>query len=148
MHNHAYYNEDVLYYFYLKNMFEKDAQKTIGKEVETVIGPSVRVEGNFTGEGNIVIEGSISGTLKTQHNLRVGKDAKVKADVQAANVYIAGEVRGNMKVTERTEILSTAKIFGNVETKILSVETGAIVQGKITMIAENREPQIEKRPNK
>lgn len=120
-------------------MFERENQKATPKEVETVIGPSVRVEGNFIGEGNVVIEGTVQGTLKTQHNLRIGKDAKVKADVEAANISLSGEVRGNVKVTERTELTATARVFGNLETKVLSVEPGAIIHGKLSMLSEQRE---------
>ncbi len=120
-------------------MFEKETQKTSPRDIETIIGPSVKVEGNFVGTGNVVVEGSVQGMLKTQQNLRIGKDAKVKADIQATNLYVAGEVRGNVKVSEKTELASTAKIIGNLETKALSVETGALLNGKCQMITEPKE---------
>ena len=128
-------------------MFNKDQNNPSPKEVETIIGLSVKVEGNFVSQGNVVVDGSVQGTLKTQHNLRVGKDAKVKADVEVANLFVAGEIRGNIKVSEKTELTSTAKIIGNLETKILSVETGAVLHGKCSMIGETRETN-EKRNGK
>ncbi len=128
-------------------MFERDEQKGVSREVETIIGPSVKVEGNFVGQGNVVVEGSMQGTLKTQHNLHIGKDAKIKADIQAANLYVAGEIRGNIRVAEKTELSATARIFGNLETKVLSVETGATLHGKCVMITEQNDAPV-KRPMK
>jgi len=105
-------------------------------EVETIIGPSVRVEGNFRGEGNITVQGVVQGTLKNSHNLNVGAQAKIKADVETKNLFLAGEIKGNVKVLEKTDLKSTAKILGNLETKKLSVEEGAIINGKCMMIPE------------
>jgi len=114
------------------------------KEIETIIGPSVKVEGNFFGEGNVVVGGMVNGSLKTNHNLRVEKEAKIKAEVEAANLYLAGEIRGNVKIGEKTELTSTAKIIGNLETKLLSVEAGAIINGKCLMLQEKNTGENKK----
>lgn len=120
---------------------EKDSKKA-----ETIIGPSVKVEGNFVGEGNVIVEGIVSGSLKTNNNLRVGKEAKIKAEVEAANLFLAGEIRGNVKITEKTELTNSAKIFGNLETKVLLVEEGAIINGKCVMIQEKVILENKKNP--
>jgi cytoskeletal protein CcmA (bactofilin family) len=104
-----------------------------GNEVETIIAASVKVEGDFTSQGNILIEGVVEGSLKTERNLRVGEKAKINADVSAANAVIAGEVRGNLSVSEKLELEPTAHIFGDVKTKILTVAAGAEVNGRISM---------------
>jgi len=106
------------------------------KTVETIIGPSVKVEGNFIGEGNVMVDGIVNGSLKTNKDLKIGKGAKIKAEVEANNVIIAGEVKGNIKVKEKTEVTNTARVFGNIETKLLSVEAGALLNGKCTMSPE------------
>ena len=112
-------------------MFKSDHETY--KEAETVIGPSVKVEGNFASDGDVVVEGQLTGTLKTSKNVRIGAAARIKADVEAANILQAGEIRGNVKVSEKLQLKSTAKIFGNVETNILSVEEGGILNGKCQM---------------
>lgn len=127
-------------------MFNKDEKNP--KEVETIIGPSVKVEGNFSGEGNVIVEGVLNGTLKTNHNLKVGKNARVKADIEAANAFMAGEVKGNIKIQEKTILTSSAKIIGNLETKILVVEEGAILNGKCIMLQETPSVEIKKNQNK
>jgi len=121
-------------------MFKKE---TGGEEVETIIGPSVQVEGNFVANGDVVVEGVVSGSLKTEKNLRVGEGAKIFANINAANALIAGEVQGNVKIKENLELTATAKIFGDVKTKILSVSAGAILNGKC-LAGEEKPAKYEK----
>lgn len=99
-------------------------------EVETVIGPSVKVEGDFVGEDNVDVEGVVIGNLKTSKNLRIGEGARVEADVFAENIFVAGEVIGNLKIKSKAELSGSAKIVGDLETGELSIETGAILKGK------------------
>lgn len=114
------------------------AKKDYGSEEgETIIGPSVKVKGNFVGKGNVIIEGSVSGSLKTTQDIRIGKESKVKAEIEAANAFVAGEVKGNLKVNGKVELSSSAKVSGDIEARILSIETGAIFNGRSTMVGEN-----------
>lgn len=118
---------------------------------ETIIGPSVKVEGNFTGSGDVVIEGAFTGTLKTTKSVRIGTNAKVKADVEGSSLYIAGEVRGNVKSAGAVELSATAKLLGNVEAAQLRVEPGAVLNGKCTMQAQPADiptPSAERKPRR
>lgn len=102
-------------------------------EVETVVGPSVNVEGDFASEGNIIVKGTVAGSVHTSRHLSVEPGAKVLANVRSGSATIAGEVRGNMKVKESIELTSTARVLGDIEAKILVVEAGALISGKINM---------------
>jgi len=107
-----------------------------GHEPETVIAASVKLEGDFQSQGNVLIEGVVEGSLKTERDLRVGENAHITADVTAANAVIAGEVRGNVYVSERLELESTARVHGDVRTKVLVVASGASINGRLAMGAE------------
>lgn len=102
-------------------------------EVETVVGPSVNVEGDFASEGNIIVKGTVAGSVHTSRHLSVEQGAKISANVRAGSARIAGEVRGNMKVKEVLELTATAKVLGDVEVKNLIVEAGALLCGKVIM---------------
>ena len=110
--------------------------RELGHEPETVISASVKVEGDFSSQGNVLIEGVVEGSLRTERDLRVGEKARIAADVSASNAVVAGEVRGNIVCTERLELEPTAKIYGDVRTKVLIVNSGASVNGRIAMGAE------------
>lgn len=119
------------------------------KEVETIIGPSVKVEGDFKADGNIIIEGQLSGNVKTKKNLRIGEGAKIKAGIEADNAWIGGEVNGNLKISGQLDISPNAKITGDIEASILTVETGAKINGNVKMdstgerVAEEEEVEEE-----
>jgi len=102
-------------------------------DVETVVGPSVHVEGDFASEGNILVKGSVSGSVKTSKLLTVERGAKILANVRAGNAHVSGEIKGNVKVDERLELSSTAQILGDITCNILAVEPGALIQGKVSM---------------
>ncbi|MFA5029811.1 MAG: polymer-forming cytoskeletal protein [Patescibacteria group bacterium] len=102
-------------------------------ETETVIGPSVKVEGDFVTEGNVVVQGTVCGTIKTSKDLKIGSKSKIFADVSAENALVAGEIQGNIRIGSRLELTSTAKVFGDVKTETLIMANGAILNGKCQM---------------
>lgn len=118
------------------------------RAAETVIGPSVKVEGNFVGSGNVVVEGVVNGTLKTAKDLRVGDAAKIKADVEAANVVVAGEIHGNVKTSGRLEVMASGKVLGNVEAAVLVVMEGATINGKVVMMKAGEAASMAPSPEK
>ena len=102
-------------------------------DIETVVGPSVNVEGDFASEGNIIVKGSVAGSVRTSRHLSVEQGAKILANVRAGSAQIAGEVRGNVKIKETLELTSTARVLGDVEVKTLVVAAGALIYGKLQM---------------
>ena len=103
------------------------------KELETVIGGTVTIDGTFVGAGDVIVEGRVSGTLRTSKNLQVGAGAVIKADVEAGNMLVAGEIRGQVKCSGKVELTATGKIYGNVDTQTIAVAHGAILHGKVAM---------------
>lgn len=112
---------------------EADTSHQVQDEVETVVGPSVNVEGDFASEGNIVVKGTVSGSVFTSKHLTVEMGAKIIANVRAGSATVAGEVKGNMKIKESLELVSTSKVLGDIDVKNLKVEPGALLYGRVTM---------------
>ncbi|HTX87094.1 MAG TPA: polymer-forming cytoskeletal protein [Candidatus Nanoarchaeia archaeon] len=117
-------------------MFKQEAKESYKedfKDAETIIGPSVMVKGNFNSTGNIVIEGVLKGGVKTAGNIYIGNHANITADLEAKSARIGGEVKGNLKIEGQLQIVSSAKIFGDIECSLLSIDSGAVINGKIVM---------------
>jgi cytoskeletal protein CcmA (bactofilin family) len=93
----------------------------------------VNVEGDFASEGNIIVKGTVAGSVHTSRFLSVEPGAKIMANVRAGSAKIAGEVKGNLKVRDSLELTSTAKVAGDIEVKVLSIEPGALLCGKVIM---------------
>ncbi len=102
-------------------------------EVETVVGPSVHVEGDFNSAGNILIKGSVAGKVSTNKLLTLEEGSKVTADIKAGDAIVSGEIIGNAKIENRLELTPTARITGDIKCDILVVHAGALVQGKVSM---------------
>lgn len=98
----------------------------------TVIGESIKIEGTFSGSGDVTVKGEIVGSLKTSHNVVVEATAKIEADVEARDISVAGEIKGNVVCHGQLTVQATAKIFGDITTDIISVETGAVLKGQCT----------------
>lgn len=100
---------------------------------ETIIAQGVKVEGDFHSQGDVMIDGEVTGSVETAQALTIGERARIHADVTAKTAVVAGEVKGNLHAVERLELLSTSVVEGDIETANLSIASGAIVNGKITM---------------
>jgi cytoskeletal protein CcmA (bactofilin family) len=100
---------------------------------DTIIAQGVKVEGDFTSSGDVVIDGEVAGTIQTASVLRVGATARIHADVAAASAVVAGEIQGNVRVSDRLELAEGSVVRGDVECKVLSVAPGAVINGRLTM---------------
>ncbi|MCK5211365.1 polymer-forming cytoskeletal protein [Candidatus Parcubacteria bacterium] len=127
-------------------MFKDLKKDTDAKQAETVIGASVKVKGNFHGDGDIIIKGEVEGNVKTKNFLLVDKSAKVSADVSAKDACIGGKISGNIKVSDYLEIKSSARISGDIHAKELSIEKGAILNGQCHMGDNQRKESEHKNP--
>lgn len=130
-----YYEEDEEQESGYSEMSETDSHDD---NIDTVVGPSMIVEGDFASEGNIVVKGTVTGSVCTSKNLTVEEGAKILANVKAGSANISGEVRGNIKIKDYLELNATAKVIGDVEAKTLAVEAGALMYGKIAMPGVDR----------
>lgn len=124
-------------------MFNKDNRPEKFKDAETIIGSSIKVKGNFHGQGNIIVEGSLEGSLKTEANLFIGDHAKIIANIEAQEAIINGEVKGNVKVKKYLAIGKTAKIFGDLQYGELSIERGGLVNGQLLINSDIKKESRE-----
>lgn len=106
----------------------------------TTIARGVKVEGDFTSQGDVNIEGDVNGHITTSGMLTIGTDAKLKAEVTAAEAVIAGSIDGTVTITKRMELKSTAKIRGDVTCETIVVEAGAMLEGKVSVGVAPKNP--------
>ena len=112
-----------------KNILD-DALNT---QAETIVGPSVKIQGDLNSEGNVRIEGQVSGKVQTSQSVYASPGSKIAADVLAGNAIIGGEIQGNLKISGNLVLQSTAKVTGDITCSILRVEDGAQFTGKCSM---------------
>ncbi len=99
---------------------------------ETVLGPDTVFKGVLKSPGSVRLEGKFVGDLELDGNALIGEQACITADIIAANVTIAGAVRGNIS-GQRIQLLRTGRVWGDIEASSISTEDGAFIRGTITM---------------
>ena len=96
------------------------------------IANNCNINGNINSAGDVTIDGQVEGTISIKGDLVIGEGAKVKADIQAENLQIKGEVKGKMTINTLLEISATGSLVGNIITKHLKIERGAKFIGTST----------------
>ncbi len=99
-----------------------------------IIGPSIVIKGDVSGEEDLFVQGRIEGTVNLeQHRVAIGPDGRVKADVRGLTVTIEGEVEGDLRGSEQVILRPSARVRGNIAAPRVILEDGAKFQGSIDM---------------
>ncbi len=99
--------------------------------LNSLIGENSVFEGKFYIAGSLKIDGKFEGEVKTEEELIVGESGKVKTDIYAKRVTVAGIVIGNIDAEEEVKLLSTGKVLGNVTAPKVYIENGVMIKGEV-----------------
>jgi len=119
-------------------MFGKEKTEKIDTmKIDTIIGHNVCLEGTLTSKETLRIDGKVKGKIECDGSILIGTEGIVEAEVIADNVYIAGELRGNVIANNYLEINESGKVFGDITTAKLVVDQGVVFEGRCHMISKN-----------
>lgn len=110
-----------------------DRKQEFGNTAESIVGPSVKIDGDLKSQGNLRVDGTVTGKVTTAQNLFVGESANLNADISAENAVINGSVTGNVKVIGALVLGRTGRLIGDMNCGSLQVEEGAYFAGKCQM---------------
>ncbi len=114
-------------------MFRKTPSETPPDKVNTVIGKETFFKGSIRAKGLIRIDGEMDGEIETQGDVVIGEGGKVKVDLKARHVAIAGKYEGNLEAEGKLEIKKSGIVVGTVKANGLLIDDGAIFSGSIEM---------------
>jgi cytoskeletal protein CcmA (bactofilin family) len=115
-----------------EHRFEPRSSPSVDEVVN--IGKSVFIKGELTGDENLTIEGRVEGRIELKdHNLVIGPNGKINAEVNAKNVTVIGSVVGNISATEVVEIKSSGSVMGDIRSARVSIADGAHFKGSVDM---------------
>ena len=110
------------------------AQASKGGKTVANMGQSIVFKGELTGDEDLEIEGQVEGDVNlANHQLTIGANGRVKAEVHAKSILVIGKVTGNLIATERIEIQASGVVEGDVKAPRLLVQEGAMLNGRIDM---------------
>ncbi|MFW5685198.1 MAG: bactofilin family protein [Spirochaetota bacterium] len=101
--------------------------------LQTVLAEDIDFEGEIHFSEPLLIKGSVKGKVVSDTDLYINADAVVAAEIDARKVSVKGEVRGDIRATDRLELFASARVTGNVFTPDLIVQSGCSLNGSCTM---------------
>lgn len=121
------------------NKKDSAEDNTLLEQVGTIIGPGAVIEGPLTTKDSTRIDGIIKGNVTISGALIIGQDGKITGTVSALNVYVAGEVTGNITAPQgKIEISDTGKVYGDISCKGIIIDENAVFQGKCEMTGQDK----------
>jgi cytoskeletal protein CcmA (bactofilin family) len=100
-----------------------------GSDLTAFIDEGSEIEGKYTFQGTVMLNGKFSGEIVSSDSLIIGEKGVVNATVRAGVVMIHGELIGNVFANERVELRGSARLHGDVEAPVIVVEEGVVFEG-------------------
>ena len=102
-------------------------------EEATVISKGVKIEGKLSCSGNIRLDGEVQGDISSEGVVIIGENGKVNGQINADSITIGGRVAGTVRAKDKVVLEAKANLKGDIVTKILSVDAGAVFNGNTKM---------------
>ena len=110
-----------------------------------VISKAMSIKGEITGSEDLLIDGEVNGKVTmTDGKVSIGPGGRVTADIEAAEIIVRGQLKGSLRGRERVVIGQTGQVSGNVVTRRIVIEEGAVFSGQVDVV--RAEEQRASRP--
>ncbi len=106
----------------------------------SVLGKNIKFRGELIGTENLHIEGVIDGVVIMKgHNLSIGEEGVINANVHAQNLTIHGKLTGDVLADELIQIKNTAIVKGNLIAPRIQLDDGGKFRGSMDMVDTEQE---------
>jgi cytoskeletal protein CcmA (bactofilin family) len=133
-------------------MFERKDKAGMRKEtpieksdIKAFLGPGSQFEGKLLFDEIVRLDGTFRGEVTSRDTLIVGETADLQAEVTVGTLILSGRFKGNIKATRKVELRAPAQLEGNIETPLLVVEEGVLLNSTICMKREVTAPGEEEK---
>jgi len=117
--------------------------------MNTIIGKGSVMEGVFRIDSSVRIDGTVKGELSSSDAVIVGTSGQVEVSLlKAKNIVIGGKVVGNLEIEERTHLQARSMLHGDLKTRVLIIEEGAVFKGNCDSGEEGTKGAPAERPRK
>ena len=99
----------------------------------TVIGSTIVIDGEVSGDEDLVILGTVKGRISLRENILVEPTGVVEASVETATITVNGSVTGDITATERAELKADCRMIGDIRAPRILIADGASFKGNVDM---------------
>jgi len=111
-----------------------------------LIGAGTVIKGDIISNGDIRIDGSLTGSVNAKGKVVVGTTGIIDGVIVCQNADFSGIIKANVTVTELLSLKATARLNGDVITGKLSIEPGALFSCKCSMSNDTKEVKAVEKP--
>ncbi len=116
-----------------------------GAKSVSIIGAGLTITGNLTCKGEVQVDGVVEGDIQGS-NVVVGEGATVTGSIYGDEVIVRGHVVGSVR-GRRVMLQTTSQVEGDIFHQSLSIEQGAMFEGKSRRTKEDpRTVEIKSEP--
>jgi cytoskeletal protein CcmA (bactofilin family) len=105
--------------------------------MNTIIGKDTLITGTVDVKGALRVDGTVKGKIVCNDCVTVGSTGSVEADIESVTAVIAGRMVGNVVTSEKIELQAKCELDGDIKTKSLVIEQGAMFCGACNMKGGN-----------
>ena len=105
---------------------------TQGSEYNT-LAFGTKITGEIQAENNFRIDGTVEGSIVCKGKVIIGNKGMIEGSLTCASAEITGGFKGKIFVSDTLSLKSTAKVEGEIKTKILTIEPNALFTGTCDM---------------
>jgi cytoskeletal protein CcmA (bactofilin family) len=98
---------------------------------EAIIGKTTRVRGRVSGDGSLVIEGTVEGDIDVRGDLTIAEGGRATSSIEAEAVTLRGELDGDVKARGVVRIEAGARVRGDMQGESVSLDEGAEFVGRL-----------------
>ncbi len=99
----------------------------------TVIGSSIVIDGEISGEDHLVVHGTVKGRINVRDSLVVENGGLVEATVESSTITVNGTVNGDISASERAELRPNSTVIGDIRAPRILIADGASFKGNVDM---------------
>jgi cytoskeletal protein CcmA (bactofilin family) len=99
----------------------------------TVIGSTIVIDGEITGDEDLVVQGTVKGRVSLRENIVVEESGVLEANIETSTITIHGTVTGDIQASERAELKSNCRVVGDIRAPRIRIADGASFKGNVDM---------------
>ena len=99
----------------------------------SILPPTMRFKGELSADEDLLIQGSIEGTIKHTQRVTIGKEGKIKASITANIIRVEGNVEGDLTAANSVTLNQSGNLRGNIRAPSVSLIEGSKFNGTIDM---------------
>lgn len=106
----------------------------------SILPPSMRFKGELSAEEDLLIQGTVEGIIRHTQRVTIGKEGRIKANIDANIIKVEGAVEGDLHAVHSVRIDESGNLRGNIQAPSVCLVEGSHFNGSVDMGSKGGTP--------